>query len=218
MLMEDFGAHTWGDDPIDLGPILVAYGTLQRESAKHLDALVAAGCIDRGLDVLATQIDALIADPTTQSALTADEHAELGALAPTLKARCAEVAAYQLPATLLHGDLHLGNITVQKGDYIFFDWTDASISLPFLDLFQLYFEFELNEERARWRDAYLALWTEYESPGRVREAWELAKPLCALHHAISYLTIVNHIEPLARDELFHGLPDNLQRVLACFRA
>lgn len=217
MLMEDFGTHTWDEDNIDLAPILVAYGTLQRASAQHLDALYAAGCIDRRLNVLATQIDALIADPTTQSALTADEHAELAALAPTLKARCAEVAAYNLPATLLHGDLHLGNITQRGHEYIFFDWTDAAISFPFLDLFQLYFDFDATEARDRWRDAYLELWVEYASPARLREVWELAKPLCALHHAISYLTIVNHIEPLVRDELHHGLPDNLHRLLACFR-
>jgi hypothetical protein len=48
--------------------------------------------------------------------------------------------------------------------------------------------------------------------------WELAKPLCALHHSVSYLTIVNHLEPLVREELMHGLPDNLHRLLASMRA
>lgn len=217
MLMQDFGAPTWDDEDLDLVPILAAYGKLQRASAAHLDALAAAGCIDRRLDVLASQIDPLLADPLTQTVLTAQEYAELVTLAPQLKARCAKLADYNIPATLLHGDFHLGNITQRDGEFIFFDWTDAAISMPFFDFFLLYFEYADHADLARWRDAYLAVWHEVASPARVREAWELTKPLCALHHAISYLFILNHIEPLVRDELIYGLPENLRRLLAVMR-
>ena len=221
MLMEDFGKVARGDeargDHVDYAPILRAYGKLQRESAQHLDRLAAAGCMDRRLDVLASQIDPLVADPLTQSALTPDEHAELVALAPQLKARCARVAAYNLPATLLHGDLHPGNITQRNGDFVFFDWTDAAVGFPFVDHFLLYFELDDEEGYPRWRDAYLEAWQDFGSPQRLLEVWELAKPLCALHHSISYLSICHNIEPLTRDELFHGLPDNLRRLIAAMR-
>ena len=219
MLMEDFGASTrdaLGDAATDYAAIFRAYGQLQRESAEHLDALRDAGCIDRRLNVLAAQIDPLIADPTTQAVLTPEEYAELITLAPELKARCAKLADYKLPATLLHGDLHPGNITQRNGVYLFFDWTDAAIGFPFVDLFLLYFADIDKDERVR--DGYLAAWEGIESPARLREAWELAKPLCALHHAVSYLTIVNHIEPLTRDELLHGLPDKLHDLLGAMRA
>ena len=218
MLMKDFGASTRDDKEVDLAPILAAYGKLQRASAHHLDALAAAGCIDRRLDVLASQIDPLLADPLTQSALTPQEYAELVTIAPQLKARCRKLADYNIPATLLHGDFHLGNITQRNGATIFFDWTDGAISFPFFDFFLLYFDFVDHADVVRWRDAYLAVWRDVESPVRLLEAWELAKPLCALHHAISYLSIINHIEPLAREELFHGLPENLRRLLAVMRA
>jgi hypothetical protein len=214
MLMEDFGSTAWGDDRVDLAPILRAYSRLQRDSAEHIDKLRAAGCLDRQLSVLASQIDPLISNPITQAALTPQEYETLVALAPQLKARCATVAAYNIPPTLLHGDLHLGNITQRNGDYLFFDWTDASIGFPFLDLFLLYFRDDEGTDPTRGRDAYLEIWRDYETPARLLELWELAKPLCALHHAISYLTILSNIEPLARDELFHGLPNNLHRLLA----
>jgi hypothetical protein len=216
MLMEEFQPTEWDDDT-DLAPILAAFGRLQRESARHLDKLREAGCIDRSLTVLASQIEPLIADPTTKSALMSQEYDELVAFAPQLKELCARVAEYNLPPTLLHGDLHLGNVTQRNDGYLFFDWTDAAISLPFLDLFLLYFHHKQSGEVPRWRDAYLEVWQEYESPERLLEVWELAKPLCALYHSISYLTIVNNIEALTRDELFHGLPDNLHRLLASMR-
>jgi hypothetical protein len=231
MLMEDFGTAARGEESADIAAIFAAYGKLQRDSARHLDQLAAAGCIDRRLDVLASQIEWLMSDPVTQSALTAQEYAELTPLAPQLKERCARLAEYNIPNALLHGDLHLGNVTQRDGKIVFFDWTDGAISFPFLDHFLLYFELDdevegfqrgdmaenLRPDALRWRDAYLDAWRDCESPARLLEAWELAKPLCALHHSVSYLSILHNVEPLTRDELFHGLPDNLRRVPAAMR-
>jgi Ser/Thr protein kinase RdoA (MazF antagonist) len=235
MLMEDFGSAARDTADVDFTAILSAYGKLQRDSAAHLDELFKAGCIDRRLPVLVEQIDPLLSDPTTQSVLDAVEYEQLVALAPQLKERCAQVAAYNIPPALIHGDLHLGNVTRRDNDmlqisdlqsfngYLFFDWTDACIGLPFLDLFLLYFpdeEFRDGEgtDPLAGRDAYLAAWRDVASRQRLLEAWELAKPLCALHHSVSYLTIVNNLEPLVREELMHGLPDNLHRLLASMRA
>ncbi|MCC6455917.1 MAG: aminoglycoside phosphotransferase family protein [Caldilineaceae bacterium] len=214
MLMKDFGAPARGSADVDFASILRAYGEFQRASAGHLDELSKAGCIDRRLPLLAAEIDPLISDPTTQAALEAQEYAALVALAPRLKERCAQVAAYNLPATLLHGDLHLGNIAQSGDGYLFFDWTDACIGFPFIDLMLLYFPEEEGSAEIDCRDAYLDAWRDFESPERLIELWELAKPLCALHQAVSYRSIVNNIEPLVREELLHGLPDNLKRILA----
>lgn len=218
MLMEDFGSVAREDKDIGYDKIFSTYGRLQRDSARHLDQLLAASCIDRRLDVLATQIDPLIADPNTRAVLTSQEYEELVALVPYLKERCIALAQYNIPATLIHGDLHMGNVTERNGEIIFFDWTDAAVSHPFFDHFLLYFELDKDEGVDRSRDAYLQAWHDCESPARLLEAWELAKPLCALHHAVSYASIANNIEPLTRDELLHGLTDSLRRILASFKA
>jgi hypothetical protein len=205
MLMRDFAPAKW-QQPVDLAPIMRAYAAIQRTSAEHIDGLFAAGCSDRRLGVLAGQIDLLVADPETRAALSDEQYATLVEMAPDLKRRCAVLAECNIPATLIHGDLHLGNITQRPDGYLFFDWTDACIAFPFLDLFQLYF-YDTNKGA---RDAYLECWRDLESPSRLLELWELARPLCALHHAISYLTIIKSIEPLTRHELYHGFTDYLQ--------
>ncbi len=88
--------------------------------------------------------------------------------------------------------------------YIFFDWTDSCISHPFFDLFELFFirssKFCVNQFQSFWhhyyyipqiRNTYLAQWLDYESKDRLLEAWTIAKPLCALHHAITYQFIID---------------------------
>ena len=51
-----------------------------------------------------------------------------------LGAACDELTASGLPLTLEHGDLWVSNIYVGDAEPQFIDWTDASISHPFLSL------------------------------------------------------------------------------------
>jgi hypothetical protein len=221
LLMEEFGPNMRAKPDYNfettVPPIMVAFSKLQRDSAHHLRELAAAGCIDRRLPTLVEQIDPLLADPITRSVLEPQEYEELLALGPPLKKLCARAAEYNLPPALIHGDLHMGNVTERNGDYLFFDWTDAAISVPFFDHFLIYFPSKDAPDRSAWRDAYLAAWQEFETPERLLELWEIARPLCALHHSVSYLSIVNNVEPLVRHELLHGLPDNLHNLLATMK-
>jgi hypothetical protein len=220
LLMEDFGLNMWARPDYNfestVPPVVVAFSKLQRDSAEHLRELAEAGCIDRRLPMLVEQIDPLLSDPITRSVLEPQEYETLVALGPQLKELCARAMEYKLPPALLHGDLHLGNVTERNGDYLFFDWTDAAISVPFFDHFLIYFPAK-EADRSQWRDAYLAAWQGFETPERLLELWEIARPLCALHHSVSYLTIVNNLETLVRDELLHGLPENLRNLLAAMK-
>ena len=47
---------------------------------------------------------------------------------------------------------------------------------------------------AQMLERYLALWTDYAPMARLRQAWELARPLAALHQAVSYQHIVAGLE------------------------
>jgi aminoglycoside phosphotransferase (APT) family kinase protein len=141
--------------------------------------------------------------------------ARLEVLAPTLREQCARLATYRIPHTLMHGDMHGNNVAGRDGQYFFFDWTDACIAHPFLDMLVIHYAGE-EARQAALQSSYLALWTQFEPLARVQEAWVLAQPLMCLHHAVSYLTIVAGIEPDARPDLDWGIAYWLEKLLAFF--
>lgn len=209
MLLDDFGPNLWERDKkeADFAPAAAEYARLQQASAERVEELLALGCFDRRLPVLAEQLDALLAHPLTSTHADADELSQLVALAPRLRERCAQLAAIGLPDALVHGDLHLGNVAARGDGYLFFDWSDACVAHPFLDMITPYFLEEDEAKRAGGKDAYLAAWEGWASRAALGEAWALAKPLAALHQAVSYLHILIGQEEIVHSEMASGLRD-----------
>ena len=116
--------------------------------------------------------------------LSEDEMAALAAAVPRLRAACAELAGLAVPPSLVHGDLHLANVAKGPRGYLFFDWTDACVAHPFLDLPTMrrgsaFAEDDDEDEaelRERLRAAYLPEWASFGPPARLARAWELAAP------------------------------------------
>ncbi len=201
MLLPDFGEEIPSDFPLEEMTLLLRrYAELQKESIPLTSELLLAGCLDRRMEVLTTQIDPLLADPIAVANLTSEQLAELRTLASMLKKLCLQLSTFNIPPTLVHGDLHLGNVARMNGAIIFFDWTDASLAHPFFDLLSLNWEKD-EHKREAMLTAYLEMWTEYESMERLREAWKLANILERLHQAVSYQHIVRNLEPDSRPEL-----------------
>ena len=71
--------------------------------------------------------------------------------------------------TLVHGDLHPGNVARLDGELAYFDWTDACVAHPFFDLHSLQWQKD-EATRAALLDAYLGAWEGVASPERLREA------------------------------------------------
>ncbi len=189
------------DSPLEIGEeALRRFAELQLRTAELTDQLLSDGCLDRRLHVLEEQIEPLLNDPEAVRKLEPHELTELRRLAPSLKAICRRLAEFEVPATLVHGDLHLGNVTRVDGELQYFDWTDACVAHPFIDLLSLQWEPD-EANRAALLDAYLAPWREIAPPERLREATTLAAVVIPLHHAVSYATIGNGLEPSAKGEL-----------------
>jgi hypothetical protein len=202
---------TWAA-PLDLRlESLRRFAALQRRTSELTDELLGDGCLDRRLQVLEAQIDPLVHDPEATAGLTPDEVAELRRLAPALKELCRRLGGFEIPSTLVHGDLHMLNVARHDGELVYFDWTDACIAHPFLDLLCLSWEKD-EETRAALRDAYLEPWQGIETPERLREAAAVAAVVIPLHHAVSYQHIVAGLEPAAKPEL-DATPALLRRVL-----
>lgn len=210
MLLADLGAVV--DDP-PLAAKLDAYrrvADLHIRSIARVDELLAAGCHDRRLDVLATQIDPLLADKQVMSNLAAGERRRLLRLAPRLRQYCGALTTYGIPPTLVHGDFHLGNVGPGVDGPILFDWSDACIAHPFIDLHGL--DWETTADRNRLLTAYLWRWEGYESSDGLERVLALARILIPLHHAVSYQVIAAGIEPSARPEM-HFAHQYLRKLL-----
>jgi aminoglycoside phosphotransferase (APT) family kinase protein len=220
MLMRDFGsdAHDlWDATPAQLEEVLWMYARMQIGCIERVDDLLASGFMDRRLDVLATQVDELLADPESLEGLTAEEVEKLRAAVPRVKEMCAQLESYGVPQTLSHGDFHGGNIIEKDGNYLIFDWTDACIAHPFLDLAVITGSNNSGkltpEERDRLCDTYLEHWTAYVPMEYLREAARLALVLGALHQAVSYKQIIDSFEDAAMWEFAGATAQWLRSVL-----
>jgi phosphotransferase family enzyme len=214
MLLDDFGPVVgWKADPDAKVDVLPRYAALQIESASMRDELIALGMFDRSPAWLAGALRGLLADGDDPLGLEPAERERLDALLPTFLESCEQLAAGPLPVTVVHGDLHLANIA-RNGvdDYVFFDWTDASIGNPLMDMLLVFFE-EEEAMRDALRDIYLSAWVGTASPAELLEVWRLAEPLAALNQAISYRSIVDNVEPGTGDEMSPMLPWWLRKAL-----
>ena len=81
--------------------------------------------------------------------------------------------------------------------------------------FETSFLMNRSEMWTRLQDSYLALWTDYEPMERLREAWELAEPLGALHHAIRAQHLARCTETTSKRKHDGALNFWLRRVLEC---
>ena len=130
---------------------------------------------------------------------------------PAVESACEQLASGPIPQTLMHGDLHGGNIALNDDGYVIFDWTDACISHPFFDLLTIvdngYVPLEA-AYREQLISAYLGEWTArgYGSAEVLRATCDLALKLGPLYHAISYWQIMTACEPPMIAEIDSALP------------
>jgi hypothetical protein len=226
LLMPDFG----GDSLLRVPDLRRWQAALRRcahmhvEQARYVNEWLARGIPDRRLPRMVQLTEPLMTLASSLLAggppgLSAEEIEGLHALPLRLHLRCARLATYGIPPTLVHGDLG-GNILVHGERYTFFDWTDVCITHPFFELTTLldtvFDDSVLQLEahgRTQLRDAYLEPWTVYAPMERLVEAFEVSTPLGALHQAMSYMWILMNVAEDARWELERGLVMWLRRVL-----
>lgn len=132
----------------------------------------------------------------------------LAILAPSLHALVAELAALGVPETLTHSDLHARNVAVRDGHPTVFDWTDAAVAHPFLDLVTFFQHgWGLSGGLAvaeRLQSDYLDEWSGVLDPETLTEAYALAQRLAPVHQAVSYLHLVDSVSGVSREGTANG--------------
>ena len=205
MLLPDLGPPLAGEADIAVWiDALQGHARLQRSYVDQMDRLFEFSCVDRRLAVLEAELDRLLGPNPATDRLEPAERALLPRRAEQLREAITELAAIGVPETLLHGDLHPRNVAVRDGRALSFDWTDGSVSHPFLDLVTFTEERSPISQDKRLTDAYLAEWEEFASPADLRRALELANELGALHQTMTSLHLPDHLSGPSRESMFRG--------------
>ena len=178
---------------------------LQRASEALLPALAGPPlCLkDRRPEWLLTRLDDvlhesrfLIGEP---EGLTPGEAERVLALRPRTESALRALAGSPIPLTLSHGDMHSGNLVLQPAAdgpdrFTFLDWSDASLSHPFLDSSLGYLLPESLWPGAL--DAYLEAWTDLSPLPELRELYRQARLAGEFYRLLSYF---DHIQPGVED-------------------
>jgi Phosphotransferase enzyme family len=166
------------------GVALERYGELQVAEAARADELLAMGVPDVRLPVLAAAYAPFV---ERDHGLEPHEAARLRALAPRFGALCDALAAFGLPASIQHDDLHDANIFVRDGAVAIYDWGDSSVAHP---LFSWLKPLRLATERRldldALRTAYLGSFRALLDERRLRAALALAVPVGSCAYALQY--------------------------------
>lgn len=164
--------------------------TVQRQTETHTHELLALGCLDRRCSVLKTHVQDLLNDEKALSVkdlLGPEERIHLKNALPALLDLLDELDHSPIAPTLLHGDLHLGNVVAHEGHLTFLDWSDGAIGHPFLDMNSEYLlESEDSIEHQTLVDAYLEHWTDVLPLEDLRTLQQKAVIAGELHRAVSY--------------------------------
>lgn len=204
--------------------IIAFYARLQIDLAAHVDELLVLGAPDRRLHLLPALYGDLLAEKEwllldQPDGLTTAEYERLLAATPQVDALCRKLAAYKIPMSLHHNDLHDANIFYGDGRVRFFDWGDSSVAHPFFSLRTVFvsieYTFDLEEGDpffASLAQEYLRPWVALAPEADLTAAFGLAQRLWALSTAIKYKAQTRWL-PAWRKEVAHAVPGSLQEFL-----
>jgi hypothetical protein len=201
--------------------MFVQYAELQRAVAPYADELVAVGVPDARPERMPAVRAALLADHELvmlgeDEGLTQAQYDELCAGSPAYADLCDRLAAFGIPSTLQHDDLHDHNVFAPAepgGPLRVFDWGDAVVGHPFGTLLvTLRVVCNLTglaygaPELLRLRDAYLEPWTAEHDRADLAEAARLAVRVDTVSRADCYRRALLEATAAGRAEYGDGVP------------
>ncbi|MCW3839183.1 aminoglycoside phosphotransferase family protein [Micromonospora yasonensis] len=198
------GADRYAADPAERAAIAAAHHTVQLHAAGDAAALVAAGVPDWRGPALARWI---------RDQLTPHDTAVVADLLAGLDDRLAQVRDCGLPDTLVHGDLHPGNVCGDGHRATFIDWGDAFVGHPAFDILRLTETLD-DATAGLLLDAWVTRW-QADAPGSdPRRAVDLLRPVAPLRMAAVYAMFLAGIEPSEHPYHLGDVPACLKRAAA----
>ena len=173
---------------------------LQVILADRIDELLDIGAPDRRLANTVEALTKIITESVELDQLSADDQRAARSALPLLVDQLTALEATGMPYSLGHGDLHLGNVTLVDDHVVLFDWTDAAVTFPVLDVALLAQSSGVDDHDAVL-DAYASIWRESHPAADVDEALRLAPLANQIYQAISYEAIYRAQEERTRWEM-----------------
>lgn len=217
MLMRDLDAPLLGDQPESAWALgLDALAGLQQMWAGRSDELLAAGAEPRPLSQLAEWVQGTALDAGLMGRLAPGVHEAWLTAAPAMAEACLTLDRIGPGPSLVHGDFHPWNVAAGTAGTRIFDWTDAAVGHPFLDLVTYVMRTGDPARRRQLLQCYLGLWSRHLSSRDLQAAGQLALVVGALYQAHNYWQLIPTVMPddLAqlRDGDVHWLRRALDRV------
>jgi hypothetical protein len=214
LLMADHGGRPLGQAPeASWVAGIDTHARIQRAWAADVATMRGAGAPERSLTELAAQAAAIGQDDVTMARLGEGQGIAYRAAVPRLVDACSRLDAIGLDESIVHGDLHPWNVAAHDKGCVVFDWSDAAIGHPFIDLVPYVFRTRDVALRRAMVDAYLARWADVASKERLQEAASLALPLGCLYQVVSYRGILAGLNPDDVDDMHDADIDWLDRTL-----
>ncbi|MEU1963988.1 aminoglycoside phosphotransferase family protein [Micromonospora sediminicola] len=201
--------HVPGEDRYGAGEgermaIAAGHHAVQVRAVGEVDRLVAVGVPDLRGAGLGRWIRERLAGHDVTAA---------GRLLDGLDDRLARVRDCGLPDTLVHGDLHPGNVRGDESRRVVIDWADAFVGHPAFDILRLTEDLApaaTDRLVATWADRWRA-----DAPGSdPRRAVDLLRPVAPLRLAAVYAMFLAGIEPSEHPYHVHDVPAALARAAA----
>jgi hypothetical protein len=212
MLMRDFEADDLGEQPPRAWHQgLDALADLQLAWLGDGTELLALGAEDRSLPALTSWVAATGEDDVLMGGLADGPRQEWLATIEHYVDACHRLDALGMPHTLVHGDFHPWNVAVAHGHALIFDWTDASLAHPFVDLATYVMRTSEVDHRVDMAGRYLERWRPVT--GQRDDVIGLALVVGALHQAQTYTQLIPTVMPEDLSNLRGGDAEWLVRAM-----
>jgi hypothetical protein len=214
MLMRDLDAPLLGDQPESAWALgLDALAGLQQRWVGRSDELRAAGAEPRTLSQLAEWVQGTALDAGLMGRLAPGVHEAWLTAAPAMAEACLTLDRIGPGPSLVHGDFHPWNVAAGTAGTRIFDWTDAAVGHPFLDLVTYIMRTGDPARRRQLLQRYLGLWSRHLSSRDLQAAGQLALVVGALYQAHTYWQLIPTVMPDDLGQLRDGDVQWLRRAL-----
>ena len=200
LLLDEVGPDTLASNPFAHRPAIEHLVAMQRAFGGRTDELVAAGFRRRELSELPNLLAAALASPAVSPWIDLSPD-RIGRLVDWLTEAVAEIDALGVPDTLVHGDFNPGNIAIHQGHPVLFDWSDAAVSHPLVDVvtWASWFRDDVERVDELWT-MFLQAWTGVIPATRFDALRPTFEAVAGAYHTVSYAGILAALEPSRRSE------------------